>query len=377
MIFFMLLFSILGGCETKKTKEEKYLKISIDPGKVTISPISDFYSSIEIIPLETTNESIFGTSYKILLYNDKFYVLDLKQHAIFIFKSTGEYVSNTSCLRGSGPEQYRSITDFDIHQDSGIIDILDPYAQRIMRYDENFCFKEVVKLPEKLLPLRSFKAINEYVYLFYSKSSNKKNSGVFLYNKREDKTVKQLLSLPEKVNDLITVERHPFMKFNGDVYFTPTFPNNEVYLFCEESLTLEKVLEYDFGKYTFKCDDLLENKPPTYYREFVSNNNNKYAFILNKKENINFLFTFFILNGDLYVAKTSKKTNLTQVISGIFAQKEALMLPQIIDNNYFYFAIEPEYINEVVNIELLDKKMKEPLSNDCNMIILKCQIADK
>ena len=115
--FYSLCVYVLLSCNNKSQNhksEDKYIKkIEIDFNKATEISISDIYKSIKIIPLEKTKESLIGGIYKLIAWEQKFYVLDKSTQSIFIFDNTGHFL-NKIAKHGNGPGEYYSIDDFEI-----------------------------------------------------------------------------------------------------------------------------------------------------------------------------------------------------------------------------------------------------------------------
>src|SRR5690606_4755078 len=106
----------------------------------------DLFSQIEIIPLETNENSLIKNITKIELFEDKIYIVDQSTSEVLIFNSKGNFLKKISD-RGQGPDQYLNISDFDIDVANREITLLAPVTTSI--YDSalggNFVTK--YKLP--------------------------------------------------------------------------------------------------------------------------------------------------------------------------------------------------------------------------------------
>ena len=88
---------------------------------------------VDIIPLETTVESLLGTINKIVEFDEDYYVLS-NDRWICRFDSEGRFISKLNRL-GNGPGEYRYIVDFDVYDVNGRKELWLSNVKSIMRYD--------------------------------------------------------------------------------------------------------------------------------------------------------------------------------------------------------------------------------------------------
>lgn len=90
------------------------------------------YYSVELIPLETSNQCMIGHIDKIIYKNSKYYLLDRRQSkSIFRFDWTGRFEGKIGHI-GRGPGEYIEPTDFIVNH-TGII-VLNQYTRRLLFY---------------------------------------------------------------------------------------------------------------------------------------------------------------------------------------------------------------------------------------------------
>lgn len=114
-----------------KKKDENELEIIIPFGEEKRTALStDWFSELTIIPLETTNQSLMNVNVnsKLLYYKNRFYILDRKQHVVFIFDENGKFLLSSKDKEGQGPGEYFSLIDFDINTEKDLIEILDIFC---------------------------------------------------------------------------------------------------------------------------------------------------------------------------------------------------------------------------------------------------------
>lgn len=65
--------------------------LRIDPSNAMGGNASDFFTEVNYIPLETTDESLFGSISKLEITDDYFFIFDYNTHAILIFNKDGKF----------------------------------------------------------------------------------------------------------------------------------------------------------------------------------------------------------------------------------------------------------------------------------------------
>ncbi|PUZ24939.1 hypothetical protein DCC81_11520 [Chitinophaga parva] len=92
----LLLFLINGtgfAQDIVPTDTTKVSILRIDPSNAMGGNVSDVFSLVNYIPLETTSESIFGNISQLEILNGYYIILDYDKNAIFIFTLNGKYHS--------------------------------------------------------------------------------------------------------------------------------------------------------------------------------------------------------------------------------------------------------------------------------------------
>ncbi|WP_214072796.1 6-bladed beta-propeller [Mucilaginibacter sp. dw_454] len=69
----------------------KMQTLRIDPSNAMGGNVSDFFTEVNYIPLETTDECIFGSISKLEITDDYFIIFDYNTHAILIFNKNGKF----------------------------------------------------------------------------------------------------------------------------------------------------------------------------------------------------------------------------------------------------------------------------------------------
>ncbi len=374
LIFYFTIFC-LGGCYNDSTHENSQcLKIQANIEDARVASMNEWFESIEIARLETTSEAVFTKCNKAIYINDRFYILDEKRNGIFVFDKNGHYLKNSLAKSGSGPGEYYCIIDFDIDK-QGNIEIFDASAYRIRKYDKEFNYISEWTLPTDLLPFEKFKILSPDLYAFYSDPTEKRAETIQIYSISKGKILKKLCSQSQKVNYLDSSQRNPFYSLNNQTYFTFPYPNNYISEINIEKLESNKVVEYDFGKYTFGIDKISQEVLEE--RDFILKNKNKYVFVMNKFENNEYYFAFTAFKDDMYIIKYNKQTKLQDIISWKFKDGGIIIPPMFIDDNFLYVITDPIFVKDLINLQLLDSNSKtkmELIQEDDNPVVLKYKL---
>ncbi len=374
---YILLFALSVVACSRKANDDN-LVINLKPDNAKSIDLKEWCKSIELVQLETSPKSLIASCHKIIEHDERYYILDLDQRAIFVFNKQGEFVFTTKDLIGKGLSEYASIVDFDINSFNNEIEILDAPSRKIKIYDLNGNYNRTILLASELLPLGHFKPITKDTYIFYTKGGQRRDESLLFYSVKMKKIVKKTGKLPDNVHFLPTTMNVPFHQINDHVYFNYTFPSNSIYLIDKEHLDIAKILELDFGKYTFTIDQLPKKKRKDFYRTFMRNND-EYAFIINIVENDKNLFVHFLLHKNIFIAKIDKATRETKICFNETNLMGQLPPANLIKDNVLIYVCEPGYLRYVISEELLDNTSKDIISNineSDNPVIIKYTLRD-
>ncbi|MDR2413722.1 MAG: 6-bladed beta-propeller, partial [Odoribacteraceae bacterium] len=110
-LFCAVSFIALSSCARESVTTLK--EIRINPSKV--DSVYDFANDVEpawdIVALETKDECLISSADKVFYRNNTYYVLDRKINTLFLFDSTGKFLSKIN-KKGSGPDEYSAASAF-------------------------------------------------------------------------------------------------------------------------------------------------------------------------------------------------------------------------------------------------------------------------
>ena len=373
-VYVLIIFTMKWqDAELKLDELTKQINIDVKT-KLCETSINNLFTEIELVQLETNEKSVLAGCNKLICYNNKFYIQDQRQNIVVVFNNKGNLIFTTKQLMGNGPNEYSSLTDFEIIKSSGNIQILDAKKQSIFEYDLNGNINKKISLNKKLLPLSKFKPLTNDIYAFYSTSVVLNDKSLRIYSLRRRKVLKKTGFLPVTINHFSKTSIYPFYELNDTVYLNHIFPSNSTFYIDPANFNLMKKYEFDFGKYSFFPEILPENKNASFYGEFIMNNNDRYAFVMSKAENKKKIFIHYFFKQEFYVAIYDKSSQNLKTIHNIRGKHMQLLPPVMLDENYYYYICEPAFIDYVISDQLLDNISREVLSKihlDNNPIIIK------
>ncbi len=152
LVFTILI--ILCSCSKKSTNYNADSALEIDllsKPESMVDKLSDISTNVEYIPLQTTGNSFIAPFVlKIVNKGKKIYILNsgLNSREILCFDMDGKFLFKLN-NKGRGPEEYISITDFDVSSDNRFLIILSEIDHKLMIYgiaDIGFTFQRSISL---------------------------------------------------------------------------------------------------------------------------------------------------------------------------------------------------------------------------------------
>ena len=330
----------------------------------------DLFSKVEIIPLETTTNSLLtfpiGEPDRIIMDDEKFYFLDIKQHSIIIFNKDGKFFKKMD-YRGMGPNEYISIHDFNINRFNKNIEILSPEGRYINIYDPfGEVFIEKIHLPQDMPVIHYFQHLTNDIYAFLSCVGPVE---ILFYSHKDNKFIRSNYSLPEWITKTIfRPSKNPFFIFNDSLCFQQQY-NGDVFTITSTKYEFVSRYYWDFGQHNFELFSIFpKDESINFYMDLSNKVSMKFAV----------LFLIYKENSKYYITRFKYKNRHNHLIFDKLTNKYLLFekfieggqfLPQWIDDEAAYTFVSPEFINNVLNLALV--KNENHLKDDDNPVIIK------
>lgn len=235
----------------QKTQTDNTIFVDLDrPEKVSLF---DYFNSIELIPLETSPDALIVGISKMIVYQDKYYVLDPVQCIIIVFDGTGKFLFKIS-KKGQGAGEYVFIQDFNINSFSENLEILEPYG-KVHIYDllGNYVETKNITFPGFRVA-HTIAAVDSHTHVFHTKFQPKK---IIYFDLEEQKLLHEEF---EENGRLGSFSNNPYRYQDDWFFFRPIHPI--VYKMGKKKL--EVAFHFDFGKYTHEGTTAIFSKESNY-----------------------------------------------------------------------------------------------------------------
>lgn len=344
----------------------------VDLDRPTEVPFSEIFQSAEVIPLETTKESLIADIMygKVFLSDGTYYIHDVRQEAVLIFGSHGEFI-NKLRKKGRAPGEYTSLSDFQINPFSGNLELLDP-SGFVHIYDSiGEKYINTIKTYRAVRVAHNFVSLTPDIWVFYY---NESGNRIRIYSKETNKMLKEMYSLPNYLSGTpFSSLPLPFDRIGSSVIFSSHI-NGDV--FTIDSLTYELIprFKWDVGKYRFELSDLPPDEKGPFYMTFFEQENDRYAFNFGHVfGNQRFYVSTCVFRNQSRILFFDRQNKISRAIIS-FKEGVSCAYPVFMDELYLYAVVNPSKIGQYVNPSILDEENMQKiraLTEDSNPIILR------
>ena len=130
----MALLALCGCKETSSVKEsEGRIVVDITQPEKNLK-MSDLFSDIKYVKLETTSESLIQYINRVLDFDGNLLVVDRDNQSLLLFDKDGQFIKKIAG-QGKGPGEYSKMYDVAVDKEGRRLFVLDAYAQSVLIYD--------------------------------------------------------------------------------------------------------------------------------------------------------------------------------------------------------------------------------------------------
>jgi len=130
----MALLALCGCKETSSVKEsEGRIVVDITQPEKNLK-MSDLFSDIKYVKLETTSESLIQYINRVLDLDGNLLVADRDNQSLLLFDKDGRFIKKIAG-QGKGPGEYLRMYDAAVDKEGRRLFVLDAYAQSVLIYD--------------------------------------------------------------------------------------------------------------------------------------------------------------------------------------------------------------------------------------------------
>ena len=238
-----LLFMIPSCSNKPTTKDAEGTNIIRANRNAASNLLPDLFGEVQLIPLETTDNSLMADITLAKIQNDTLFFFSRKQFALYMFNSKGKYLNKISKV-GQGPEEYFMIHDFDICPKRNSIEMFSPFGS-IYSYTMNGDFIEKRQLADDVYSYQDFEYLNADSMVVWTFVETGINALRIIHSESTE-----IITSYKKAHRCLDGFK-TFHKENGVVYFSNPFDH------CTYRVTSsELVPEYiwDFGEETYHIE---------------------------------------------------------------------------------------------------------------------------
>ena len=352
----------LSACSEQIKENSNVIQVDIENAQPM--NLSDFVESIQLVPLETTDESLIKQIRRMVIQDEKVYIQNDLQN-VLVFDENGKFLLSTAKRFGQGPDDYFMVTSMDV-TDNGLISIYEGFRIREYDMDLKLVNSYFPQLPDSIhnaQEMRKHIKLDNDTYLFrdYQYTS--------LYSASKDSVLSIKHEYYHPYSYTGNVNNLRFLKHQGEIYFSPTFICDTLYRINQQTRSMEPVVIYDAGDTDVNLEDIANDMPGQYYFEFLFHTDKPFLCDKIHLPNADFCFWVNVKKEEYGVTYRNRKGNVTTYKNG----KEAFPTPHAVYEGKLVYASMPEELEIRINPQLVDAESLERIKNlkeDDNQVLV-------
>ena len=207
----VLLFALFIACNP--SKELDYPVLSVDITQTNPPSLFDIFKKIEIIPLETTDNSLIGGAGSTVYYNGHFYIHDSLSKSFYCFNEHGKFIKIIA-NEGQGPQEYIYVNDFIINESNNTAELLSPFGY-LYTYELSGKFLNKIRLPDLVTNYQEIMLLNDSLRILTSFVGNNRDQ-LYVYSTQSNTIVNSFYSENPAV---FTFNFKSLYQYNKRVYY--------------------------------------------------------------------------------------------------------------------------------------------------------------
>jgi hypothetical protein len=350
IIIALLVFS---ACNRERAADSgEIVEIRITPDHTGQTDILQLIEDIELIPLETNDNSLIGNINRVKTDEKHIYVLDYNE-SLNMFSKDGKFISQIG-HKGQGPGEYLQISDFLPDRDTVHVFTWYGYGKWIRYSGSNrFLYETDITFPfEEICPLDG----NRYL-TYVSNGTVSEECAYYLYCVDTDFKIQSRIELKTPPSDIpLHISQNHFLQNSGRLLYRREY--------CDTVYTISRDLEIrpayrlDFGKHWYSRQFMETYHDKTVFEIYDAVNRNKYAKFIYLRGNDTHLIIAYAIQDDKdakkycnYLAVYNKKTgatyNFKESSGDLWA--DLMIHPYCVQGNQFVSLISAEILMEIAS----------------------------
>ncbi|MFW5701019.1 MAG: 6-bladed beta-propeller [Cyclobacteriaceae bacterium] len=275
VISFVIIICIIYSCNDKS----KYDKIDIDLSKYeSIVDLYQYSDTINLIKLETTQESLISGISRIIKDDTILIILDANNKSVLLFHSNGRFY-NTIRRWGKGPGEYINIDDIAVDKESDVIYVYDDHLRKVFSYDYLGNFLSDLYLPDFIM--RSFAKKKNGNFLAFTPDLMHLRNGVWEFD-TEGNVIREYASVNKKHK--LAWSAYPYFARIDEKFSYLNYYDNYIYTLNEDKLEKKlkiKIKQKIPDKYLPFREGVDESFTGEYYMPSSLNETHNYYYFRN------------------------------------------------------------------------------------------------
>jgi len=144
VIIAIFLFIFIGCHERKPTSA--ITTFEVDRIAQKTAKMQEIIPDFTIVSLETNDESLIQYIKKVIVFENRIFILDDQRPIFAIFSDEGQFVQ-TIGRKGNGPGEFYHPTDFILDTKNKLIELYDGFRDQILIYDFNGKYLKSIRVP--------------------------------------------------------------------------------------------------------------------------------------------------------------------------------------------------------------------------------------
>lgn len=251
--------------------------------------LSSMTDSIHYIPLVSPDSLPVGEVLSFKATENYFFYLDVRQK-LYQFDKEGSFIRLIG-NRGSGPEEYLTITGFDIDEALGEVYLYDLQKRTLLTYDIDGVFKNSLALQKDILNISRF---YNQLFVGYVQNFEEYNKHTLLFFNSSGETVDSLICVVDDKTKSEKVDIFKMALLNFDSQFYYRMPNDDKVYRMPKDGEAESYIHLFQGKYK------LTNEIASNTGLYNKNLNSPYIFEPNIKSFSPFFYIDFFFEMENY-----------------------------------------------------------------------------
>ena len=328
LLLCLILASICFSCSEQHEISNKVLNIFEDNEIIEGYNYSEFLEYEDIIYLESTIDSYIGQIDKIILSDDKLFILDKYiSKAVFVFNLDGSFDFKIN-LKGKGPGEFGTPVDIDIAEDK--IHLLSASPRKIIQYDLFGKYQKEIYL-NPLVPGTLFSFMDGKYILYTMNHKTIHMEQVIDYNycvfNDQGKLIEKYLnqkSVNRGFSENILHNNAQLRKFNGEVILT--LPASDT-IFSYNGIEVSSKYIADFGNKTI---------PKNYFKSVVHDQHDQ----LSDSQYAHSITNTFVDKNNIFFQFTAGNRVYSYLSN--FSRDKSVLASGLMDDIYYAF---PRFMN--------------------------------